>query len=321
MNHVKRLGTLLLAFTAAGALAADVVPSYPSRPIRLVAPFAPGGGTDVVARLVAQRLTETFAQQVIIDNRPGAGTMIGTEIVAKAPPDGYTFLICAAAHSINPSLYSKVNYHPLRDFAAITMAVSFPFLFVVHPSVPAQNVQELIAAAKTRKLTFASSGTGNTNHLAGEFFKMLAGVDIAHIPYKGGGPALTDVVGGQVSMMFGTVLETLPQAKAGKVKALAVSSAKRASFAPDLPTVGETLRGFEVTGWYAFLLPGATPAAIVDKLNREITRILDMPEVKQRLVSLGSEPWPTSPQKASDFIAEEAVRWAKVIKRAGLKPD
>jgi len=297
--------------------------AYPARPIRLVAPFAPGGGTDVVSRLVSQRLTEAWGQQIIIDNRPGAGTMIGTEIVAKAPADGYTFLICAAAHAINPSLYSRVNYHPLRDFVPITMAVTFPFLLVVHPSVPAQSVQELIAAAKSRpgRLTFASSGSGNTNHLAGELLKSLAGIDITHVPYKGGGPALTDLVGGQISMMFGTVVETLPQARAGKVRALAVSGAKRATFAPDLPTVAETLRGFEVTGWYAFLLPAGTPAPIVDRLNREITRILDNADVKQRLVTLGTEPWPTSSQKAREFIAAETMRWEKVIKQAGLKAD
>jgi tripartite-type tricarboxylate transporter receptor subunit TctC len=249
--------------------------------------------------------------------------MIGTETVAKSPPDGYTLLICAAAHSINPSLYSKVNYHPLRDFVPITMAVGFPFLLVVHPSVPAQNMQELIATAKSRpgKLTFASSGSGNTNHLAGELLKSMAAVDITHVPYKGGGPALNDVVGGQVSMMFGTVVETLPQARAGRLRALAVSGSKRAAFASELPTVAETLRGFEVTGWYAFLLPAGTPAPIVDKLNREITRILEVPDVKQRLVALGTDPWPTSSQQAREFIAAEATRWSKVVAQAGLKAD
>ena len=276
-----------------------------------------------MSRLVAQRLTEAWGQQVIIDNRPGAGTMIGTEIVAKAPPDGYTLLIGAAAHSINPSLYSKVNYHPVRDFAPITLAVTFPFLLVVHPSVPVKSVQDLIAAAKASpgKYTFASSGSGNTNHLAGELLKITAGIDITHIPYKGGGPALTDLVGGQVTMMFGTVVETLPQARAGKVRGIAVSSTKRASFAPELPTVAETVKGFDVTGWYVFLLPAGTPAPIVDKLNREMTRILEHPDVRQRLVTLGADPTPTSPQQTRDFIAHEAARWAKVIKQAGLKAD
>ncbi|MEA3157494.1 MAG: hypothetical protein QOK44_5083 [Betaproteobacteria bacterium] len=325
MNHMKRIGVALLTacnVTMIAAANAQTAASYPSKPIRLVAPFAPGGGTDVVSRLVSQKLTEAWGQQVIIDNRPGAGTMIGTEIVAKAPPDGYTLLIGAAAHAINPSLYSKPSYQ-LRDLVPVTMAVSFPFLLVIHPSLPAQNVQDLIAIAKSRpgKLTFASSGTGNTNHLAGELLKITAGIDITHIPYKGGAPAMNDVVGGQVSMLFGTVLETLPQARAGKLRALAVSGAKRAAFAPELPTVAETLPRYEVTGWYVFLLPAATPAPIVTKLNREIIRILEVPDVKQRLIALGSDPWPTSSEQAREYIASEASRWSKVIAQAGLKAD
>ena len=309
---------------AAGFLpvALNAMETYPVRPIRLIAPFTPGGGTDVVSRLVAQKLYEAWGQSVIIDNRPGAGTMLGTELVAKAPPDGYTLLIAAAAHSINPSLYAKVNYQT-RDFVPITMAVSFPFLFVVHPSIAAQSVSELIALAKSRpgKLAFASSGSGNTNHLAGELLKNMGGIDITHIPYKGGGPALNDVVGGQISMMFGTVLETLPQARAGRVRMLAVSGAKRAPFAPEVPTVAETLPGYEVTGWYVFLAPAATPRSIITQLNHEMTRILDLPDVKQRLTALGSEPWPTSSEQAQQFIAKEADRWSKVIAQAGIRAE
>jgi tripartite-type tricarboxylate transporter receptor subunit TctC len=322
VDHTHYIAAALFCAVSATAHAAETNP-YPSRPIRLVAPFAPGGGTDVVSRLVAQRLIESWGQPVILDNRPGAGTMIGTEIVKNAPPDGYTILICAAAHSINPSLYSKVNYHPVRDFAPITMAVTFPFLLVVHPSVPAKNVQELVAAAKAQpgKLTFASSGSGNTNHLAGELLKITAAIDITHVPYKGGAPALNDVVGGQVSMMFGTVVETLPQARAGKVRAIGVTSAKRAAFAPDVPAVAETLRGFEVIGWYAFLVPAGTPAPVVDKLNREVTRILETPDVKQKLVALGTDPSPMSSQETREFIARETVRWEKVVKQSGLRAD
>ncbi len=325
MNRTKlRAIRIVVVSLATIALATPVIAqTYPTKPIRLVVPFAPGGGTDVVSRLMGQRLTEAWGQSVIIDNRPGAGTMIGTEIVARAPADGYTLLIAAAAHSINPSLYSRVNYDPVRDFAPITMAVGFPFLFVVHPSLQANNVSELVALAKARpgKLAFASSGSGNTNHLAGELLKSTAGVNIIHVPYKGGGPALNDLVGGHVSMMFGTVLETLPQVRAGRLRAIAVSGAKRASFAPEVPTVAETLPGYEVTGWYAFLLPAGTPQSMVAKLNTEMTRILQLADVRQRLSALGAEAWPTSPEEAQKFIAAEAARWSKVITRAGIKAE
>jgi len=320
--NARSIAGLCLLFANAGVAHAQPAP-YPNKPIRLVSPFAPGGGTDVVSRLVAQKMTESWGQAVILDNRPGAGTMLGTEIVAKSPADGYTLLIVAAAHSINPSLYAKVNYHPTRDFAPISMAVSFPFLLVVHPAIPAQNVNDLIAVAKSRpgNFSFASSGSGNTNHLAGELLKSMAGIDITHIPYKGGAPALTDVVGGQVSMMFGTVLESLPQARSGRVRMIAVSGVKRAAFAPEVPTVAESLPGYEVTGWYAFLAPAGTPAAVVNKLNQEITRILELPDVRQRLIALGAEPWPTSQTEASRFITSEAAKWSKVIRRAGIKAE
>jgi tripartite-type tricarboxylate transporter receptor subunit TctC len=313
--------------TAAVAILANATyaaPPYPSKPIRVIVPFAPGGGTDLTARLVGQRLTERTGQPVIIDNRPGAGTMLGTELTLKSAPDGYTFMIASASHAINPSLYRKVNYDPIRDFAPITLAISFPFIIAVHPSIPVRNVKEFIAHVKANpgRLTYASSGTGATNHLAGELFKTMAGIDLLHVPYKGGGPAMNDTIGGQVSMIFGTVLETMPQVRAGKLRGLAVSSGKRAAFAPDVPTASEDgLPGYDVTGWYAFLAPAGIDRAVLVKLNQEITGALTSPDIKQKLLTLGAEPWPTTPQQAHEFIAAEVTRWGKLIKGARITAD
>ena len=310
-----------IAISATGAHGAE---PYPSKPIRIVVPFAPGGGTDLTARLVGQRVSERTGQPVVIDNRPGAGTMLGTELTLKSPPDGYTFMIASASHAINPSLYRKVNYDPIRDFAPISLAISFPFVIAVHPGVAVRNVKELIAYAKANpgRLTYASSGTGATNHLAGELFKTMAGIDLLHVPYKGGGPAMNDTIGGQVSMIFGTVLETMPQVRAGKLRGLAVSSGKRAAFAPDLPSASEDgLPGFDVTGWYAFLAPAGIDRAVLTRLNQEITAALTAPELKEKLLALGAEPWPTTPQKAQEFIAAEVVRWGTLIKGARITAD
>jgi len=314
----------LAAVAASCAHAQGSGADFPSRPIRLIVPFAPGGGTDITARIVGQRLSEAWSQPVVIDNRPGAGTMVGTEIVQKAPADGHTLMIASASHALNPSLYRKVSYDPLRDFHAVTLAVSFSFLLAANPALPVQNVRELVALAKSQpgKLAYASSGTGSTNHLAGELFRVMTGTQLIHVPYKGGGPAMNDVIGGQVSFMFGTVLETLPQAKAGRLRALAVSSAKRAKFAPDLPTVAEAgVPGYDVTGWYAFLVPAATPKPVLERMNREMTRILDLPAVRERFTALGAEPWPTPAADAQAFIAKEVKRWGTVIREAGIRAD
>lgn len=294
---------------------------YPTKPIRMIVPFAPGGGTDITARLVGQPLSEKLGQPVVIDHRPGAGTMLGTELAAKSAPDGHTLIIVAAPHAINPSMYRSVKYDPVKDFAPLTLAISFPYIVAVHPSVPARNIMELIAAAKSASptLTFASSGIGVTNHLAGELFKRMAGIELTHVPYKGGGPALNDLIGGHVSMIFGTILETMPQVRNGRLRGLAVTSARRVPFAPDIPTViEEGLPGYDVTGWYAFLAPAGTPASIVMTLNSEMIRIFNSPAVKERFLAMGAEPWPTSPEKAREFIASETVRWGKIIKAAGI---
>ncbi len=297
---------------------------YPSKPLRIIVPFAPGGGTDLTARLVGHRLAERFAQPVIIDNRPGAGTMLGTELTQKAAPDGYTLMIASASHAINPTLYRKVNYDPIRDFAPVSLAIAFPFVLVVNPAMPVRGVKDFIAHAKanSKPINYASSGTGATNHLAAELFKSMAGLDLQHIPYKGGGPAMNDVIGGQVSMMFGTVLETMPQVRSGKLRGLAVSSAKRMSAAPELPTIAEDgLPGFDVTGWYAFLAPAATDRAVMAKLNLEVTGALKFPALKEKLLALGAEPWPTSQHVAQTFIASEVQRWGKLIKAARISAD
>jgi len=302
--------------------AAQKAESFPSKPVRIVVPFPPGGGADILARIVSQHMTESFGQPVIVENRAGAGSMIGIEAVAKAPADGHTLLIAVTAFVINPSLYRKVNYDPIRDFSPVSLGIRFPYLLVVHPSLPVKTVKELIALAKTHpgKITYASSGTGLSNHLAGEMFKDAAGIDIVHIPYKGGGPALTEMLGGQVSMTFGTVLQTLPQVRAGKLRALGVSSAKRVSFAADLPTIAETgLPGFEAIGWYSFAVAAGTPAPIQTRLNQELVRILQLPAVNERLLALGTEPHPSTMQEARDFYASELARWTKVVVRAGLK--
>jgi hypothetical protein len=302
--------------------AAQKAESFPSKPVRIVVPFPPGGGADILARIVSQHMTESFGQPVIVENRAGAGSMIGIEAVAKAPADGHTLLIAVTAFVINPSLYRKVNYDPIRDFSPVSLGIRFPYLLVVHPSLPVKTVKELIALAKTHpgKITYASSGTGLSNHLAGEMFKDAAGIDIVHIPYKGGGPALTEMLGGQVSMTFGTVLQTLPQVRAGKLRALGVSSAKRVSFAADLPTIAETgLPGFEAIGWYSFAVAAGTPAPIQTRLNQELVRILQLPAVNERLHALGTEPHPSTMQEARDFYASELARWTKVVVRAGLK--
>ena len=319
----------LIAIVAALAPAAKVAVAqsttqYPSKPIRIIVPFAPGGGTDLTARLVGQRLAERFSQPVIIDNRPGAGTMLGTELTQKSAPDGYTLMIASASHAINPTLYRKVNYDPIRDFAPVSLAIAFPFVLAVNPAMPVRGVKELIAyaMANAKRINYASSGTGATNHLAAELFKSMAGLDLQHIPYKGGGPAMNDVIGGQVSMMFGTVLETMPQVRSGKLRGLAVSSAKRMSAAPELPTIAEGgLPGYDVTGWYAFLAPAGVERAVMTKLNLEVTGALAFPALKEKLLALGAEPWPTSQSTAQTFIASEVQRWGKLIQAARISAD
>jgi tripartite-type tricarboxylate transporter receptor subunit TctC len=312
---------LLVAAFAAGAWAQD----YPTKPIRIVVPFPPGGATDLLARAVAQRLTEKWGQAVIVDNRPGAGGNIGSELVAKAAPDGYTLEMgTVGTHAINASLYAKMPYDHVKDFVPIVLVAAVPNVLVVNPSLPVKSVQELIAYAKANpgKLNFASSGNGTSIHLSGELFKVMAGVQMTHVPYKGSAPALQDLIAGQVQLMFDNLPPSLPQIKAGKLRALAVTTAKRSPALPDLPTIAESgLPGFESSSWFGLLAPAGTPQPIVAKLNAEVNAWLATPEAKEKLLASGANPAGGSPEDFAKHIAAETAKWQKVVKESGAKID
>jgi tripartite-type tricarboxylate transporter receptor subunit TctC len=327
MKTMIPLRKLLLAICtawSAGTIADVGAQAYPNRPIRLIVPFAPGGGTDIAARAIAQKLSEALGQQMIVDNRPGAGTVIGTELAAKSNPDGYTLVQCSTSLSINPSLRSKLPYDALRDFVTITQVVSEPYLVVTHPAFPAQSIKELLALAKAKpgQLTFGSPGTGTGGHFAGELFKLLSGADLIHIPYKGNGPALTDLLGGQINLLFATILPALPHVKSGKLRAIAVSTMRRSSLLPDLPAVAEAgVPGYDSGSWNGLLAPASTPKEIVARLNRESVRILHAPEMRERLAHEGAEAIGNSPAEFTVFIKSETAKWAKVVKAAGIKAE
>ena len=299
--------------------------TYPTKPIRIVVPFPAGGTTDILARAVAQRLSETLGQPAVVDNRPGAGGNIGAELVAKAPADGHTLLMgTVGTHAINASLYSKMPYDHVRDFAPIILVAGVPNVLVVHPSVPVGSVKELIAYAKANpgKLNFASSGSGTSIHLAGELFKTMAGVQMAHVPYKGSAPAVTDVLGGQVQLMFDNLPSALPHIKAGKLKALAVTSATRAAALPDVPTIAESgLAGFDATSWFGLLAPAGTPQPIIARLNNEVAKWLASTEAKEKMAGLGANTAGHSTDEFVRHIAAETSKWAKVVKESGAKVD
>ncbi len=320
LSALVTVAALVLA-PVAGAQA----PAYPAKPIRLVVPFPPGGATDILARAVAQKLTEAWGQQVLVDNRPGAGGNIGSELVAKAAPDGYTLEMgTVGTHAINASLYAKMPYDHVKDFVPVILVAGVPNVLVVHPSVPVNTVAELIAYAKANpgKLNFASSGSGTSIHLSGELFKVMAGVQMTHVPYKGSAPAMQDLLGGQVQLMFDNLPPSLPQIKAGKLRALAVTSATRAPALPDTPTVAEAgLPGFEASSWFGILAPAGTPPAIVAKLNAEIARWLATPEAKEKMLALGANAVGGTPEDFARHIAAETAKWAKVVRDSGAKVD
>jgi tripartite-type tricarboxylate transporter receptor subunit TctC len=314
---------LALALLAFASLArAD---DYPSKPIRFVVPYPAGGPLDTVARLLGQKVSESMKQPIIVDNRPGAGGNIGADFVAKAAPDGYTILMGAVAtHAINPTLYSHIPYDPVADFMPVTQVASTPNVLVVNPSLPAKNVREFIAYAKANpgKLNFGSGSTGSAGHLAGELFKTMAGVDMTHVPYKGAGPAMQDLVAGQIQLMFDNLASSLGQIRAGKVRALAVTTAKRTSLAPDLPTIAESgLPGFDINTWFGVFVPAKTPQPIVDRLHAEFTRALAMPDVRQKMIDLGAEPVGSTPAEFAALIRSEKDKYARVIKASGAKVD
>ncbi len=303
-------------------LCAGTVHAYPVKPIRMIVAVPPGGPADTLARLVTPKLTESLGQTVVIDNRPGANGNIAYETTARAMPDGYTFALAAAGVAINPSLYREVRFDPVKDFAAITHGISVPNILVVHPSVPAASVKELIALGKAKPVNFASAGNGSSGHLAVEQFKIISGMQLTHIPYKGGGPALAELIGGQVQALFSLALAATPQIKAGKVRALAITSAKRSRVAPELPTVAELgFPGFEVIGWFGWLAPARTPNEIVARLNSDIVKVLRGTETQDRLITLGCEPVGNSSREFAAFVSAERDKWAKVIKQAGIKLD
>ncbi len=297
---------------------------YPNKPIRVVVPYPPGGPTDIVARVVAQKLQEQMGQSFIIDNKPGAGANLGAEAVARSAPDGYTLVVATTAHAINPSLFSKLNYSITKDFAPISQLTSGPLVIVTTPSLPASNVKELIALAKSKPgaLNFASSGNGQSTHLSAELFSAMAGVKMNHVPYKGSAPALTDVMSGQADLMFDTMLSSMPFVKGGKLKAVAVTSSKRSPSAPDLPTVAEAgLPGYEAIAWNGLLAPAGTPTEIIQRLNAELKKVLENPEVKQRFDAQGFAAKWDAPAEFGTFLQTEVDKWGKVVKTSGAKVD
>jgi tripartite-type tricarboxylate transporter receptor subunit TctC len=295
--------------------------SYPNRPIRFVVPFPPGGGTDTVARLISQPLAERLKQQIIIDNRSGANAIIGTDIGAKAPPDGYTWVFCLPASvSVNPTLYRNLPYDPARDFSPVIQLNTIALLLTVANALPAKNVAELVALAKAKPgtLNYASSGNGGAAHLAMALFNAIAGLNMVHIPYKGGGPAMTDLISGQVQIMAGPMIAAMPHVKSGRVRALAVMSHKRIQGMPDLPTAGETVKGYESSIWHGVLMPKFVPPAILRQVNREINELLKLPEVRERMAGQGAETVGGSPEDFAAWIKADTEKYSKLLKQIGL---
>src|SRR4051812_7024739 len=296
--------------------------TFPSKPIKLVVPYSPGGGADTTARLIAPKLQEVFGETVVIDNRPGAGGVIGDDVVAKAPPDGHTLLIGAFAHAVNPSLLPKMPFRTPEDFAPISLLVTVPELMVITPSHPAKTVAELVAMAKVQpgKLFYASSGNGSAQHLAAELFKLRTGTEIGHVPYKGGGPAVADVAAGHVPFYFGNMSAALPQARAGRVRALAVTSLQRSPAAPDVPTLAEAgVKDCEISEWNALLAPAGTPPAVLERLHTEVAKIMRLDDIKTKFADLGAEAIGSTPQEFAAFLRAEMAKWAEVVKVANIK--
>jgi len=317
VNQVVKIAACMVAVGAATANAQN----YPSKPVRMVAASSPGSAVDIVARIVAQKLGEQLGQQVVVDNRAGAGGNLGAELAAKAPPDGYTLFMGTPAHAINTGLYRKLNYDLTRDFAPVSQVTTGAYVVVVHPSLPVKSIKELIALARAKpgQLNYASAGSGNATHLAGELFASKAQIKLVHVPYKGSGPAVTDLVGGQVQLMFANLVAALPQVKTARIRALAVTGHTRAAAAPELPTVSEAgVPGYVVTSWFGVLVPAATPREIVTRLNTELARTMSAPDVRERLASDGAEPQTGTPEQFGTFIRSEIAQWTKVVKDAGI---
>lgn len=318
------MSSVLVGMLIGAAAGIAVAQDYPNKPIRFIVPYPPGGGTDVVARILTEPLTNALGQPIIIDNRGGAAGNVGTDIAAKAPADGYNILFTLSSHTINPKLYPKLPFDVEKDFVPISLAAMIPQILVVHPSVPANNVQELIAYAKAQpgKLNYASVGTGSPGHIAGELFKLKTGVDIVHVPYKGGGPAVTDTIGGQVQMLFVSMPAAWQHVKSGRLKAIAVTSDKRSVAAPDVPTFLESgVPDYVVNSWYDALAPAKTPPAALAKLQAAFAQVLQNPQIKEKLLLQGAEAAPSTPAEFDRIIRDELAKWDYVIRAANIKPE
>jgi tripartite-type tricarboxylate transporter receptor subunit TctC len=311
---------LLLAFLLPGI---SVAQTYPAKAIRLIVPFPPGGSNDIVGRMVGQQLGERLGQSVVIDNRGGAGGTIGTDMAAKAAPDGYTLLLVSVAHAFNPAMYRKLPYDPEKAFVPIGMVAAGPVALMVHPALPVHSVAELIALAKAKpgQLNYATAGIGSFQHLASELFKLQTGVDMVHVPYKGGGPAMMDTIAGQAQVNMASLIQVGPHVKSGKLRLIATSGTKRSSLFPEVPTVAETVPGYDATNWWGLLAPAGTPQQVVSKLNSELEALLRSDETKKRMEGEGADILRMTPAEFGRFIADATQKWAKVVKQAGIQPE
>jgi len=320
----RTLAAALLAAAACTVAAPAAAQTYPARPIRFIIPYAVGGGTDILGRIVAAKLTERLGQQVLVDNRPGASAMIGSELLVRSAPDGYTIMTANIAHGANPYLFRKLPYDTANDFEPVTLMAVLPSLLVVHPSLPAKNVREFIALARARpgQVSYGTAGGGSANHLTMEVLRVATKIDIIHVPYKGGGPAMQDLLGGQVQAMFITLPPIMPQVKAGKVRALGISSAKRSAALPDVPTVAEAgVPGFEVYEWQGVVVPRGTPKAVVERLQQEIVAVLALPDVRERIATLGADVVASSSQAFAEHIRSELKLWERIVRESGVRPE
>jgi len=327
-RFLEQLGAAVTLSALGGGRAAlaqrDAAADYPAKPIRLFCPFAAGGGVDITARAIAQKLTESWSHPVVVENRPGANGTIAVELVAKAPPDGYTLTMISSSHSVNVTLQSHQPYDLTRDLVPITQATVQPYVLVVNPNLPMRSVQDLVAMAKAKPgaLTYGSSGIGGFSHLAGALFGSLAGIELTHVPYKGGAPAMVDVISGQIQMLFSTILQSHGHIASGRLRVLAVTTARRSASSPDTPTMQEAgVPGYEVSGWYGVMAPAATPPAIVEKLNRAIVRILRTPEIHKHLAVDGSEPVGNTSAQFGEHIRSEIAKWRRLIRELGIRAE
>jgi tripartite-type tricarboxylate transporter receptor subunit TctC len=323
MKTSSRVGAWTLVAAALLAGAAQAAEIYPDRPVRMIVGFPPGGAADILGRIAAQHLTDAIGQQVVVDNRGGAGGLIATELAAKGNPDGYTLLFTSIPHVINPHLYRRVTYDPVRDFAPVALFVTVPLMLASNPSLPATSVKALIDYVKAHpgQVNYASAGSGSSSHLAMELFKTMAGVQMNHIPYKGTGPLITDLISGQVSVTIASAVPLIPQVKAGRLRGLATTGAKRSAALPDLPTIGETVKGYEVTNWFGILAPAGTPKSAINRLNLAINEALAQPEVRKLLISRGADPGGGTPEQFAAIIKADYEKWGKVVKASGARVD